>query len=137
MRPQVSSFNKPYCSLNPIHERSQRVHHRFTHQFVFEALPLDEELDRGGARGATGATGAQAAAAPSTVGAAAVLRPADLIDGDAAEASARQGEPPAAGVVPSHDHCSHARITVTVEEEQQHGSERVRERTTIRERYTE
>lgn len=74
---------------------------------------------RAGARTRTGATRAEVAAASSaasTVGAAAVLRPADLIDGDTAKASASQGKPPTAGVIPSHDHCSHTRITVTVEE---------------------
>lgn len=72
------------------------------------------------ARAGTGATGAEVAAASSaasTVGAAAVLRPADLIDGDTTKASAPQGKPPTAGVIPSHDHCSHTCITVTVEEE--------------------
>lgn len=74
-----------------------------------------------GAGARTGATGAEVAAAPSaasTVGAAAVLRPADLIDSDTAKASTPKGKPPTAGVIPSHDHCSHTRITVTVEEEE-------------------
>lgn len=66
--------------------------------------------------GATGAEVAAASSAASAVGAAAVLRPADLIDGDTAKASAPQGKPPTTGVIPSHDHCSHTRITVTVEE---------------------
>lgn len=64
---------------------------------------------------AAGAEIAAAASAATTVGAAAVLRPADLIDGDTAKASAPQGKPPTAGVIPSHDHCSHTCITVTVE----------------------
>lgn len=93
------------------------------HQFVFEPLALDVKFHSGGAgtgAGAgtrTGATGAEvdaASSAASAVGAAAVLRPADLIDGDTAKASAPQGKPPTAGVIPSHDHCSHTRITVIV-----------------------
>lgn len=93
------------------------------YQFVFEPLALDVELHSGGAgTGAgtgtrTGTTGAEVAAASSTasaMGAVAVLRPADLIDGDTAKASAAQGKPPT--VIPSHDHCSHTCITVTVEE---------------------
>ena len=97
----------------------------FPYQFVFEPLAPDVELHSSRARtGAgtwtrTGATGAEVAAASSaawTVGAAAVLRPADLIHSDTAKASAPQGKPPTAGVIPSHDHCSHTRITVTVEE---------------------
>lgn len=68
--------------------------------------------------GATGAEVAAASSAASTVGAAAVLRPANLIDSDTAKASTPQGKPPTAGVIPSHDHCSHTRITVTVEEEE-------------------
>lgn len=96
------------------------------YQFVFEPLALDVELHGGGAgagagTGAwTGATGAEvvaAAAAASAVGAAAVLRPADLIDGDTAKAPAAQGKPPA--VIPSHDHCSHTRITVTGKKKEQ------------------
>lgn len=92
------------------------------YQFVFESLALDVELHTGGAGTGTragtrtGATGTEVGAAPSTasaVGAAAVLRPTDLIDGDTAKASAPQGKPPR--VIPSHDHCSHTRITVTVE----------------------
>lgn len=85
---------------------------------------------RAGAGAGTGATGAEVAAASSaasTVGAAAVLRPADLIDGDTAKASAAQGKPPTAGVIPSHDHCSHTRITVTVEEEGRRGREEDKE----------
>lgn len=62
------------------------------YRFVFEPLPLDEE-----------------------VGAAVVVLPADFVDGDAAEASPAQGQPSSAGVIPSHDHCSHTRITVTAE----------------------
>lgn len=97
------------------------------YQFVFQPLALDVELHSSGAgtgAGAgtrTGATGAEVAAASSTasaMGAVAVLRSADLIDGDTAKASAAQGKPPTAGVIPSHDHCSHTRITVTVEEEE-------------------
>lgn len=96
-----------------------------SYQFVFEPFALDMELHRCGtgtrawARTRTGATGAEVAAASSaasTVGAAAVLRPGDLIDGDTARASATEGEPPTTGVIPSHDHCSHTRITVTVED---------------------
>lgn len=94
----------------------------FPYQFIFESLALDVKLHSGGAgtRAGTGtatlAAGAEvAAAAASTVGAAAVLRPADLIDGDTAKASAPQGKPPTTGVIPSHDHCSHTCITVTVE----------------------
>lgn len=101
---------------------------RLSYQLVFQPLALDVELHRGGTgtRAGTGArTGAvaagtevaaaDAAAAAAAMGAAAVLRPAaDLIDGDAAEASATQGKPPTAGVIPSHDHCSHTCITVTV-----------------------
>lgn len=64
----------------------------------------------------TGAAGAEVVAAASAVGAAAVLHPADLIDCDTAKASAPQGQPPTAGVIPSHDHCSHTCITVTVEQ---------------------
>lgn len=71
---------------------------------------------RTGATRAEVAAASSASSAASTVGAAAVLRPADLIDGDTAKASAPQGKPPTAGVIPSHDHCSHTRITVTVEE---------------------
>lgn len=70
---------------------------------------------------ATRAEVAAAASAASAVGAAAILRPADLIDGDTAKTSAPQGKPPTAGVIPSHDHCSHTRITVTVEEEGRRG----------------
>ena len=84
----ISSFKKPSCAWYLLHlsthEQCQPVCQGVAYQFVFEPLSLDEELDRGGARGATGTTGAQTAAAASTVGAAAVLRPADLIDGDAA-----------------------------------------------------
>lgn len=69
--------------------------------------------------GATRAEVAAASSAASTVGAAAVLRPADLIDSDTAKASTPKGKPPTAGVIPSHDHCSHTRITVTVEEEEE------------------
>lgn len=79
---------------------------------------------RAGAGTRTGTTRAEVAAASSaasTVGAAAVVRPADLIDGDTAKASAPQGKPPTTGVIPSHDHCSHTRITVTVEEEDEEG----------------
>ncbi len=85
---------------------------------------------RAGAGTRTGATGAEVAAASSaasTMGAAAVLRPADLIDGDTAKASAAQGKPPT--VIPSHDHCSHTRITVTVEEEGRRG--RIKKRKTM------
>lgn len=96
---------------------------RFPYQFVFEPLPLDVELHSGGAGAGTGAVAAGAevavavaSATASTVGAAAVLRPADLIYSDTAKASAPKGKPPTSGVFPSHDHCSHARITVTVEE---------------------
>lgn len=64
---------------------------------------------------AAGAEVAAAASAASTVGAAVVLRPTDLIDGDTAKASAPQDEPPTAGVIPSQDHCSHTCITVTAE----------------------
>lgn len=67
--------------------------------------------------GATGAEVAAASSAASAMGAVAVLRPADLIDGDTAKASAAQGKPPTTGVIPSHDHCSHTRITVTAEDE--------------------
>lgn len=97
---------------------------KFPYQLVFEPLALDVELHSCGAgagagagtrTGATGAEVAAASSAASTVGAAAVLRPADLIDGDTAKASAPQGKPPT--VIPSHDHCSHTRITVTVEGE--------------------
>lgn len=70
-----------------------------------------------GARTGTVAAGAEVVAAASTVGAAAVIHPTDLIDGDTAKASAPQGQPPTAGVIPSHDHCSHTCITVTVEQE--------------------
>lgn len=72
-----------------------------------------------GTRAWIGATRAEVVAASSTastVGAAAVLCPADLIDSDTAKASTPQGKPPTAGVIPSHDHCSHTCITVTVEE---------------------
>lgn len=103
---------------------------RLPYQFVFEPLALDVEFHSGGARtgagtgtrtrtGATRAEVAAASSAASTVGAAAVLRPADLIDGDTAKASAPQGKPPTTGVIPSHDHCSHTRITVTVKEERE------------------
>lgn len=99
----------------------------FPYRFVFEPLALDVIFHSGGAGAGTGArtrsgatraevAAAAAASAASTVDAAAVLRPADLIDGDTAKASARQGKPPTTGVIPSHDHCSHTRITVTVEE---------------------
>lgn len=103
--------------------------YRFPYQFIFEPLALDVELHSCGAgtgawtgtgTGArTGATRAEvvaASSAASTVGAAAVLCSADLIDSDTAKASTPQGKPPTAGVIPSHDHCSHTRITVTVEE---------------------
>lgn len=70
---------------------------------------------------AAGAEIAAAASAAATVGAAAVLRPADLIDGDTAKASAPQGKPPR--VIPSHDHCSHTCITVTVETKERCGRE--------------
>lgn len=80
---------------------------------------------RAGTRtGATRAEVVAASSAASTVGAAAVLRPADLIDGDTAKASTPQGKPPTAGVIPSHDHCSHTRITVTVEEQGRRGREK-------------
>lgn len=70
----------------------------------------------------TEVTAAEAAAAAATVGAATVLRSAaDLVDSDAAEASATQGKPPTAGVIPSHDHCSHTCITVTVRGEKRGG----------------
>lgn len=98
------------------------------YQVIFEPLALDMKLHRRGAgtRAGTGtgtvaagaevvAAAAAAAATSSTVGAAVVLRPADLIDGDTAKASTPQGKPPATGVIPSHDHCSHTCITVTVE----------------------
>lgn len=68
-----------------------------------------------GAWTGTGAAGAEVVAAASAVGAAAVLHPTDLIDCDTAKASAPQGQPPT--VIPSHDHCSHTCITVTVEQE--------------------
>lgn len=63
-----------------------------SYRFVFEPLALDEEIHAAGA---------------------VRVRPADSVDRHAAEASTSQGQPPAAGVVPSHDHCSHTRITVT------------------------
>lgn len=95
---------------------------RFSYQFVFEPFAFDVELHSGGTRAWTGtrtrATGAKVAAASSTastVGAVGVLRPGDLIDGDTAKSSTAQGKPPTTGVIPSHDHCSHTRITVTVE----------------------
>lgn len=104
----------------------------FPYQVIFEPLALDMKLHRRGAgtRAGTGtgtvaagaevvaAAAAAAASTTSTVGAAAVLRPADLIDGDTAKASAPQGKPPTTGVIPSHDHCSHTCITVTVEWEE-------------------
>lgn len=70
-----------------------------------------------GAWTGTGAAGAEVVAAASTVGAAAVLHATDLIDCDTAKASTPQGQPPTAGVIPSHDHCSHTCITVTAEQE--------------------
>lgn len=93
---------------------------RFSYQFVFEPFAFDVELHSGGTRAWTGtrATGAKVAAASSTastVGAVGVLRPGDLIDSDTAKSSTAQGKPPTTGVIPSHDHCSHTRITVTVE----------------------
>lgn len=42
----------------------------------------------------TVAAGAEVVAAASTVGAAAVIHPTDLIDGDTAKASTPQGQPP-------------------------------------------
>lgn len=95
---------------------------RFSYQFVFKPFAFNVELHSGGTRAWTGtrtrATGAKVAAASSTastVGAVGVLRPGDLIDGDTAKSSTAQGKPPTTGVIPSHDHCSHTRITVTVE----------------------
>lgn len=78
------------------------------------------KLNRGWAQTGTGAAGAartEVVATASAVGAAAVLHSTDLIDCDTAKASAPQGQPPTAGVIPSHDHCSHTCITVTVEQE--------------------
>lgn len=75
------------------------------------------KLNSGWAQTGTGGAGAEVVAAASAVGAAAVLHPTDLIDCDTAKASASQGQPPTAGVIPSHDHCSHTCITVTVEQE--------------------
>lgn len=101
-----------------------------SYQFIFQPLALDVELHSGGAgtragartrAGATRAEVVAASSAASTVGAAAVLRPADLIDSDTAKASTAQGKPPTTGVIPSHDHCSHTRITVTVEEQARGG----------------
>lgn len=94
----------------------------FPYQLIFEPLALDVKLNSGwaqtgtGAWTGTGAAGAEVVAAASAVGAAAVLHPTDLIDCDAAKASAPQGQPPTAGVIPSHDHCSHTCITVTVKQ---------------------
>lgn len=104
------------------------------YQFIFEPLSLYVKFhsEWAGTRDGTGtgtrieAAGAEVAAAASTastVGAAAVLRPADLIDGDTAKASTPQGKPPTTGVIPSHDHCSHTCITVTVEQERGRGGE--------------
>lgn len=63
-----------------------------TYQLVFESLPLDEIIH--------------------TVGAIQV-RTTNFVDRHAAEASASQRQPSTAGVIASHDHCSHTRITVT------------------------
>ncbi|MEQ2174588.1 hypothetical protein GOODEAATRI_009395 [Goodea atripinnis] len=114
-------------SLNHVYVASEQQHSRHTlflchtrfklsYQFVFESFAPDVELHSGGTRTRTGTTGAEVAAtssAASTVGAVVVLCPADLIDSDTAKSSAPQGKPPTAGVIPSHDHCSHTRITVT------------------------
>ena len=104
-----------------------------SYQFVFEPFALDVEFHSGGAgtgawagtrTGATRAEVAAASSAASTVGAAAVLRTANLIDGDTAKASTNQGKPPTAGVIPSQDHCSHTRITVTIEGEDKGGEKK-------------
>lgn len=71
------------------------------YRFVFQPLPLDEEVCCG--------------AGVWVCGGARCL--ADFVDGNAAEAPASQRQPPTAGVIPSHDHCSHTRITVTEQRE--------------------
>lgn len=62
------------------------------YQLVFESLPLDKIIH------ATGAVR---------------VWPANFVDWHATEASASQRQPSTAGVIASHDHCSHTRITVT------------------------
>lgn len=66
------------------------------YRFVFEPLSVDEEIRSAGAVG---------------------LRPADLVHGDTAEAAGAQRKPSAAGVIASHDHRSHTRVTLTAGQE--------------------
>lgn len=76
-----------------IHNGPGRVPNADAYQLVFESLPLDEIIHAVGA---------------------VRVRPANFVDRHAAEASASQRQPSAAGVIASHDHCSHTCITVTV-----------------------
>lgn len=62
----------------------------FPYQFVFEPFTLDVELHSGRTGTGTRATGTDvvaASSAASTVGAAAVVCPADLVDSNAAKTS--------------------------------------------------
>lgn len=114
-------FNETACILLIWFYAMEWIHgagFTFSHQFVFESFAPDVELHSGGTgtrtgSGTTGAEVAAASSAASAVGAVVVLCPADFVDGDTAKSSTPQGKPPTAGVIPSHDHCSHTRITVT------------------------
>lgn len=75
-----------------VHNGPDCVPKQDAYQLVFESLSLDEIIHAVGA---------------------VRVRTANFVDRHTAEASASQRQPSTAGVIASHDHCSHTRITVT------------------------